>query len=96
LGIAVEAVKAAAAEGENLGFATREPPQGEEETTLTISISSTEKKENPKLKNPPAKNQKHKKHQMHKTKTQFLNCPKLDNRQTRWIAHYLLRGQSLS
>jgi hypothetical protein len=44
LGIAVEAVKAAAAEGENLGFATREPPQGEEGTTLTISISSTEKK----------------------------------------------------
>jgi hypothetical protein len=44
LGIAVEAVKAAAAEGENLVFATREPPQGEEGTTLTISISSTEKK----------------------------------------------------
>jgi hypothetical protein len=53
LGIAVEAAKAAAAEGENLGFATREPPQGEEGTTLTISISSTEKKKvlNQKTKN---------------------------------------------
>jgi hypothetical protein len=78
LGIAVEAVKAAAAEGENLGFATRDPPQGEEGTTLTISISSTEKK---KALNQKTKNTKNTK--CTRLKTQFLNCPKLDDRQTR-------------